>query len=145
MPTTFQGLSGSPRNYRSRPMQCNTAGLVEGSVVIYDTSKSGQLVKAPTAAGNTGVAGVIVGQQATGGTAVGDLVEVAYEGIVPILLGTTQAVTVGDKLIVAGTDGSVKGRGASTGCDVIAVCEETRTAGANNELITGRIQLQLIP
>lgn len=143
--TTFQGLSAAAKGFKSRPMKCNTAGLKEGAIVIYDTTVSGQQCKAPTGAGNTGIAGVIVGQQPAAGTAVGDTVEVAYEGFVPVQIGAGLTVTVGDKLITGATDGSAKTRGATVTCDVIGICEETLTAGTNNDLATVRIQPQLIP
>lgn len=142
MSTTPLGLSAAPKKYFSRPMLCATAGLKEGAVVVHDSSAIKDKVKAPTAAGNTGVAGVIVGQQPAAGTSAGDTVEVAWFGIVPVMLDAGQAVTVGGKVQISDVDGSVKALGTTDSCDIVGVTEQTLAAGAANELIDVRLQLQ---
>jgi predicted RecA/RadA family phage recombinase len=144
MATDFIGLSAASKGVKTRTMKCATAGLKEGAVVIHDSSADGNKVKAPTAAANTGIAGVIWGQQPSSGTSAGDDVEVAYEGIVPVQLDATEAVTVGGKVIISDTDGSVKALGTTDSCDILGVTEITKTAGAANELIPVRIQIQFV-
>jgi hypothetical protein len=142
MATDFIGLSATSLGVKARPMKCATAGLNEGAVVVYDSAVAGNQCKAPTGVGNTGIAGVIWGQQREGGTAAGDDVMVAYEGVVPTQLDAGQAVTVGGKVITSDTDGSVRALGTTDSCDILGVAEQTKTAGASNELINVRLQIQ---
>jgi len=142
MPTTFIGLSSTRFGGDTKQYQVNTASLKEGAVVIHDSSVAGQKVKAPTGAGNTGIAGVITNAQSASGTAVGDSVDVQYTGIANVLLKATEAVTVGGKVIIADTDGSVKALGTTDSCDILGVSLITKTAGAANEMIPVRLQIQ---
>ena len=139
----FIGLSSTRIGGETKQFSCNTAGLKEGAIVVHDTTAGkNNFVKAPGAAAATGIAGVIVNAQASGGTAVGDSVDVQYTGVANVLLDGTQAVTVGDKVIVSDTDGSCKGLGTTDSCDILGVTLITRTAGAANELIPVRLQIQ---
>src|ERR1041385_2708426 len=106
MPTPFIGYSSTRWSGESKQYKCNTSGLKEGAVMVYDTSVAGQLVKAPAGAGATGVAGVLINAQPSGGTAVGDSVDLQISGIANVLLKAGQTVNVGDKVVIGGTDGS---------------------------------------
>ena len=143
MPTTFIGLSSTRFGGETKQVECNSSGLKEGAVVVWDSTNAGQLVKAPTGAGGTGVAGVICNAQVSGGTSVGDSVDVQFTGIANVLLDATEAVTVGQRVIVSDTDGSVK---AATGdqVDYIGVALITKTAGSANELIPVALNIQYV-
>lgn len=133
--STIIGIASTRYAGNTRQFVINTAGLKEGAIVIHDSSAAGGKVKAPTGAGNSGIAGVIVNQQPAAGTAVGDSVDVQYDGVANVLLGTTLTVTDGGYVIINTTDGSCKALGSTDSCDVLGKTLLTRTAGAANELI----------
>lgn len=112
-----------------------TTGLKRGAVVIWDSSAIKNKVKAPTGAGNTGVAGVIIDELPSAGTTSGNYYNIQIRGKCPVLLDAGQAVTVGNKVIVSDTDGSVKAISTTDQCDVVGVALQTLTAGSANDPI----------
>jgi hypothetical protein len=145
MATTFIGLSSAAKGReRLYAYKCNTAGLLEGAVFMFDGSVNGQLVKAPTGAAVAGVAGVLADVvNATTGTVVGTDINLQKDGVANVLLKAGEAVVAGDALVVAGTDGSVRklNTGTDDGADIVGYSEVARTAGATNELIPARVEI----
>lgn len=140
MATTQINLSSTRIDGHTKPYKCKSASLKQGAFVIHDSSDDANAVKAPTGAGGTGYAGVITN---FGTTASGDTVDVQYDGIANVLLKATEAVTVGQRVVCAGTDGSVK---AATGdqVDYLGTAQCTRTAGAANEMIQVLLNIQYV-
>ncbi len=124
------------------PYIVNSAGLKEGAVVIFDSSAIKGAVKAPTASGNVGIAGVLVDVIESGGTTSGSTYNVQSTGIVPVLLGNGEAVTVGGKLQINDTDGSVKALGSTDSCDILGTTLQTLTAGSANDMIMVELRIQ---
>lgn len=118
-----------------RYVLCATSSLQRGAVVIWDSSAIKNKVKAPTGAGDTGVAGVIVDELPSTGTSAGSYYNIQIRGKCPVLLDAGQAVTVGGKVIISDTDGSVKAIGTTDSCDIVGRALQTLTAGSNNDLI----------
>lgn len=139
----FIGLAATTRAPRCYAYTLATAGLFRGAVVIRDSSASGEKVKAPTAAANLAACGVLADEVDSGGTDASTVYNFycVPGDIVPVLLDAGQGVTVGDPLVVSDTDGSVKAyaNGSMDDCTIVGYAEETRTAGANNELIKVRL------
>lgn len=134
MSTTY-GLAASRTGGEIIPVRVNTAGLVEGAIVMWDSAQAKGSVKAPTGAGVVGLAGVLVGQIESGGTASGSEYQMQISGICPVLLDAGQTVTVGNKVIASDTDGSGKALGTTDQCDVLGTALQTLTAGSANDLI----------
>ncbi len=146
MATSFIGLSSAAKGReRLYAYKCNTAGLKEGAVFMFDGSAAGQLVKAPTGAAVPGVAGVLADvQNAATGTVVGTDINLQKDGIGNVLLQHGQSCNQGDALVVADVDGSVRvlNTGTDDGGDIVGYAEVTRTAGGgSNELIPARIEI----
>lgn len=136
----FIGLAATATGSgRTKAYTLATAGLFRGAVVMRDTSASGEKVKAPTGAAVLTVCGVLADEVDSGGTDASTVYNFWYQpgDIVPVLLDATVAVTVGDALVASDTDGSVKAyaNASMDDCTIIGYAEETRTAGAANELI----------
>jgi hypothetical protein len=142
----FVGLAATMMAPRLKAYTLATAGLFRGAVVMRDSSAAGEKVKAPTGALVLGLCGVLVDEVDSGGTDANTVYNFAIQpgDIVPVLLDAGQAVTVGDKLVASDTDGSVKAysdAGGDDNCTIIGFAEETRTAGAANELIKVRLAI----
>ena len=137
MATDFNGLSVAPKRDRLYQYKINTSSLKEGAAVVYDSSASGQLVKAPAAAAAAGFAGLIADVLPSGGTTAGLDVNLQRDGLGLGLLKAGEAVTVGQELVIAGTDGSLRAFavGSDDDCDIVGRAEQTKTAGATNEAI----------
>jgi hypothetical protein len=135
MAATFNGLTASRGPGEIRQMRVNTNSLKEGAVVIFDTAQIKGSAKAPTAAGNIPIAGVLVDVLTSDGTVSGSSYNVQYTGKCFVLLGNGEAVNAGDRLIINDTDGSVKAIGTTDSCGVLGTALQTLTAGAANEMI----------
>lgn len=131
MATAFQGLSVGKGRGASRlySYQINTASLKTGAAVVADTSVSGQMVKAPGGAAAKGFQGLIFTEYEVGaaGSAVGNDVELQRDGIGEGILASGQAINYGDRLVIAGTDGSLRAYndGVDTNCDIVGTSEMT--------------------
>lgn len=140
MATTFQGKSMAPRGRdKTYHYQINTAGLKTGAAVVYDSSVAGGMVKAPAAAAAIGFAGLIATEYLVGGgSAVGQDVQVQREGIGLGILRASNAVTFGQKLVIAATDGSLRPYvdGTDATCDIIGTSEVTLGSQSGNVPIT---------
>lgn len=143
MSTPF-GLSAARTSGKINAYIVNTAGLVEGSIVIADSSAIKGAVKAPTGTGNTGIVGVLVDVLPSGGTVSGSQYNVQSTGIVPVRLTAGQAVTVGGMVITSGTDGSCRALGTTDSCDVLGQTKQTLTAGSNNDLIMVELRIAFV-
>lgn len=137
MATNFQGLSVAPLRDKLYQANCNTAGLVEGAAVVHDTGVAGGRVKAPTGAAVSGFAGLITDILPSGGTVAGHDVNLQRTGRGMGLLKAGDSVNVGDRLVVAGTDGSLRAfnDGVDANCDIVGKSLQTLTAGSNNDPI----------
>lgn len=133
--STFYGLAASRSPGQIESVRINTTGLKQYAVVIWDSAQAGKSCKAPTAAGNTGVAGVIIDELDSSGTVSGSYYNIQKTGKCPVLLDAGQAVTVGGYLQVSDTDGSVKALGTTDQCDVVGKSCQTLTAGSANNPI----------
>jgi hypothetical protein len=142
MAATFQGLSAYRTPGEIRQVIVNTSGLKEGAIVIWDSSAAGGSTKAPTGAGNTGIAGVLIDVLPSAGTTSGGLYNIQRSGVCPVLLDAGQSVTVGGKVIISDTDGSCKALGTTDSCDILGVALQTLTAGSANDLINVELQIQ---
>ena len=134
MGTTFQGFAVAPRRDRLYPRTMNSAGLQEGAACVYDT---GNGVKAPTGAAVKGFAGLLADVQGSTGTISGTDANMQRTGIGMGLLQATQTVVVGTRLVIAGTDGSLRpfNDGVDANCDIVGESESQLTAGAQNTAI----------
>ncbi len=144
MATTFIGKSFAPKRDKVYAYQCNTASLKEGAAMVYDTSASGQLVKAPTGAAVLGFAGLVADVLGSSGTAVGIDINLQRTGIGMGLIATGITVTVGDELVIADTAGTLRSfaLGSDDDCDIVGVCETTKTAGSATESILVNLDKQ---
>ena len=149
MSTPFIGLSSAAKGReRLYAYQCNTAGLKEGAVFMFDSAAAGQLVKAPTGTAVKGVAGVLADVvNAATGTVVGTDINLQKDGIANVLLSAGETVAEGQGLVTKGTDGSVMGfvKATHKDCDIVGYSEVARTAGGgSNELIPARIEITYV-
>ncbi len=142
MDVTPFGLAAARTRGKVEQVVINTSGLKEGAVVIWDSSVIKRNCKAPTASGNTGIAGVIVDVLDSSGTVSGSSYNIQRTGKCPVLLGNGEAVTVGGKLQINDTDGSVKALGSTDSCDILGVALQTLTAGSANDMIEVELQIQ---
>lgn len=131
MTTTVYGLAAARTPGEIIPVRVNTSSLKEGAVVIWDSAQAKNSVKAPTGAGCTGVAGVLVDVLDSAGTVSGQMYNIQRTGTCGVLLKTSEGVTVGGYLQVADTDGSVKALGSTDSCDVVGKTRQTLTASAS--------------
>lgn len=122
------------------PQTVYTASLQGGAAVVWDATNKG--VKAPTGAEVTGFAGFITNQQSSSGTASGDRVDLQNAGVAIGLLKAGEAVTYGDRLVIAGTDGSVKAYddAGDDNCSIVGIALATLTAGSQNDTLPILVQ-----
>jgi hypothetical protein len=148
MASPFIGLSSAARGReRLYPYKCNSTGLREGAVFMFDGTARGQLVKAPTGTAIKGVAGVLADVvNAVTGTVVGTDINLQKDGIGNLLLSAGETVAQGQALVTKGVDGSTMGFDPAVhkDCDIVAYSEITRTAGSTNELIPARIEITYV-
>lgn len=141
--STFIGKGASSSALRLFPYTLNTASLQQWAAVIFDSSDAGNSVKAPTAANNSGWAGFLADAVPSTGTTSGVVYNFARMpgDKIPVLLAATEAVVVGDPLVIANTSGHLRKWAIGTDDDgtIVAYAEQTVTAGATAELIQGRI------
>jgi hypothetical protein len=117
------------------------SGVKYGAVVIYDTGdNNSRSVKLPTAAGATGVLGIVAEQgdpNSSGAFAVGDEFAVCVEGVAECLLSASAVATKGGLAITDSANGTIKPWVAeSKPYDVVGVFAQTKTAGAAPELVS---------
>lgn len=117
------------------PFTVYSAGLQGGAAVVADASNKG--VKAPGGAEVTGFVGFITNAQEAAGTVSGDPVDIQNTGIAIGLLKAGEAVTYGNYLVIAGTDGTVKAYDDAGDDNVIIVgmALATLTAGSQNDTL----------
>lgn len=117
-----------------------SAGLQGGAAVVWDTSNEG--VKAPGGAEVTGFAGFITNAQPAAGTVSGDSIDLQNVGVAVGLLKAGEAVTAGDLLVIAGTDGSLKAYddAGDDNLSIVGVALVTLTAGSQNNTIPVQCQ-----
>lgn len=139
---TFIGLTAARTDGKTKMVRVNTTGLKEGAIVIHDSAQAGDSVKAPTGAGNTGIAGVLIDVLESAGTTSGSYYRIQQTGTCAVLLDAGQAVTVGGKVIISDTDGSCKALGTTDSCDILGVALQTLTAGSANDPIMVDLQIQ---
>ena len=94
MATPFIGLSSAAKGReRLYAYKCNTAGLKEGAVLMFDASAPGQLVKAPTGTAVKGVAGVLADVvNAATGTVIGIDINLQKDGIGNVLIAAGEKI-----------------------------------------------------
>lgn len=139
MATDFIGLSVAARGRgQVYPYQINSTGLKTGAALVYDSSKAGQLLKAPAAAAALGFAGLLVTEYQVGASSVaGQDCEVQRAGIGQGILASGSSCTVGVELVIAGTDGSLRPfvLGSDDDCDIVGTAEITlSTVGVNTPI-----------
>jgi hypothetical protein len=121
-----------------------TTGLQFGSVVVMDVATTGQhrAVTTAAAAGGGPVAGVVVSQtNPTGGSALGDDLDICDQGIVEVWLAASTAIVKGDLLIAAGTSGYVKKLAAETTPWIVGVAFQDMASTASPVRIAVKLNI----
>jgi hypothetical protein len=117
-------------------------GIKFGHCLVMDTAATGQhrAVKTDNTAGEGPLAGVCVTQtDPTNGSASGDSLEVCDEGVVEVLLASSNAITKGDLLINSGTAGQVKKLGGETTPWILGVALEDMSSQSSPVLIACKL------
>lgn len=117
-------------------------GILFGHLLVMDTGSAGahRAVTNVSTAGVGPTAGVCVSQtDPTSGSAVGDNLEVCYDGIVEVWLAASNTIAKGDKLIHSGTAGQVKKMASETTPEVVGVAMQDMASNANPTKIAMRL------
>jgi hypothetical protein len=122
------------------PFTVYSASLQGGAAVVWDGTNKG--VAAPGGAEVTGFAGFITNQQPSTGTTSGDRVDIQNAGIAIGLLKAGETVTYGQRLVIAGTDGSLKAYddAGDDNLSIVGIALASFTAGSQNDTIPVSVQ-----
>ncbi len=141
--STFIGLGATSSALKLFPYTSNTASMAQWSAFIYDTSVSGNTVKAPAGDAPLGFAGFLADNPGTSGTAVGVVYNFARMpgDKIPALIVASATVTVGNALVIANTSGHLRAyvNGSDDDVSIVAYAEQTMTAGGTAEICQVRI------
>lgn len=144
----FTPFYNRPARCYAKKITANGNNAKTGMVVVADTTNTNASdeVKTVSSAGATGVEGVIVTPQGDPNNSnqfvTGNIVDVAYEGVVPVLVEANAAVTRGATLITSATTGCAKLLAAEAKpYDVIGYAEEDKTIGGSADFVSVRLNV----